>query len=559
MRSVIGDDLALQSLYRWERERAEHIFLTQPLDGGAVRDWTWGQAADEVRRMATYLKAQGWEPGTKIAILSRNCAWWVLADLAIWMSGHVTVPIYPSLKPQSVRQIMEHSESKACFLGATDETDTAVAGIPPGVPCVRFPTSTVEDCPTWDVLISANQPMGGSPVRSLKDLATIIYTSGTTGTPKGVMHSFGNLAYDAKVLAELIGLTEKERFISYLPLAHIVERAGLEGTTLLLGCRIFFTRSIETFLIDLKRAQPTIFLSVPRLWLKIQQGVFAKIPRDRLDTLLRIPILNRPVRRRILRQLGLSSVQHAASGAAPLPPEILMWYRKLGLNLLEGYGMTETLITHLPSPGSLRPGYVGSPIPGVEAKLAENDELLIRSPMSMLGYYRDPDGTRATFTEDGFIRTGDIARIDPDGQLKIVGRVKEQFKTSKGKYVAPAPIESQFMAHPMVEACCLMGAGMPRPFAVVLLSEEARKQSADPKARAELEASLLELMEAINIELDPHEQVSFVAVVYGPWTIGNDAMTPTLKIKRGVLESRYQAFVDDWNRQSRPIVWESAN
>ena len=177
----------------------------------------------------------------------------------------------------------------------------------------------------------------------------------------------------------------------------------------------------------------------------------------------------------------------------------------------------------------------------------------------MLGYYRDPEGTRAMFTEDGFIRTGDIARIDPDGQLKIVGRVKEQFKTSKGKYVAPAPIESQFMAHPMVEACCLMGAGRPRPFAVVLLSEEARKRNADPKARAALEASLLERMEAINIQLDPHEQVSFVAVVYGPWTIGNDAMTPTHKIKRGVLESRYQGFVDDWNRQSRPIVWESTN
>jgi long-chain acyl-CoA synthetase len=252
-------------------------------------------------------------------------------------------------------------------------------------------------------------------------------------------------------------------------------------------------------------------------------------------------------------------VHHAACGAAPLPPAILGWYRKLGLDLAEGYGMTETLITHLPTPSAVRPGCVGAAIPGVEARLSENDELLIRSPMNMLGYYRDPEATRAAFTEDGFIRTGDIARIEPDGQLKIVGRMKEQFKTSKGKYVTPAPIESQFMAHPMVEACCLMGAGMPRPFAVVLLSEEARQRSADPTARAGLEASLLELMDAINTQLDPHEQVSFVAAVYGPWTVGNDAMTPTLKIKRGVLESRYQAFVDDWNRQSRPIVWESAN
>ena len=559
MRYVSDEHLALQSLYRWERERSSQVFLTQPLESGVSREWTWAQTADEVRRMANFLQAQGWEPGTKIAILSRNCAWWIMADLAIWMAGHVTVPIYPSLKPQSVRQIMEHSGAKGCFLGATDDKDTAVSGIPPGVVCVRFPTSALENCDPWDVLISANRPMSGTPVRPPGELATIIYTSGTTGTPKGVMHSFANLAYDAKTLAKLIGLTERERFFSYLPLAHIVERAGLEGSALFLGCQVFFTRGIDSFLTDLNNSRPTIFLSVPRLLLKIQQGVFAKIPRDRLDKLLRIPILNLPVKRRILRQLGLHSVQHAASGAAPLPPEILQWYRKLGLNLSEGYGMTETLITHLPAPGSLRAGYVGAPLPGVEAKLGPNDELLIRSPMNMLGYYRNPEATRAMFTEDGFIQTGDVARIDPDGQLKIVGRVKEQFKTSKGKYVAPAPIESQFMAHPMVEACCLMGAGMPSPFAVVLLSEESRKQSSDPRARIALETSLRELMDVVNTQLDPHEQVSFVAVVYGPWTIGNDAMTPTLKIKRGVLENRYQGFVDDWNRQSRPIVWESSN
>jgi long-chain acyl-CoA synthetase len=559
MRGVTENDLALQLLYRWERERRDRVFLTQPLKAGGAREWTWGQAADQVRRMATYLKAQNWEPGTPIAILSRNCAWWIMADLAIWMSGHVTVPIYPSMKPQSMRQIMEHSGTKACFVGATDLQETVLDAIPPGVSCVRFPTATVDDWPTWEVLTAANTPMAGFPVRPASDLATIIYTSGTTGTPKGVMHSFSSLAYDAKTLDELIGLNEKERFISYLPLAHIVERAGLEGSALNLGCQVFFSAGIETFLADLNRAQPTIFLSVPRLWLKIQQGVFEKIPRERLDRLLRIPILNRPVKRRILRKLGFSSVLHAASGAAPLPPEILAWYRKLGLNLLEGYGMTETLITHLPAPGSIRPGYVGAAIAGVEAKLSESGELLIRSPMNMLGYFRDPDGTRALFTPDGFIRTGDIARIDEDGQLKIIGRVKEQFKTSKGKYVAPAPIESQFMANPMVEACCLMGMGMPRPFAVVLLSEEIRQRTADSGQRAAIESSLRQLMDSINKDLDPHEQVSFIAAVRGPWTIGNDAMTPTMKIKRGVLESRYQAFVDDWNRQSRPVVWESAN
>jgi long-chain acyl-CoA synthetase len=479
-----------------------------------------------------------------------------MADLAIWMAGHVTVPIYPSLKAQSIRRILEHCEAKACFLGATDEREATEAGIPAGVVCVRFPTASPSDWPTWEVLVTANLPIHDNPTRPADDLSTIIYTSGTTGAPKGVMHTFATCGYDAKILSGLIRLTDKERVLSYLPLAHIVERA-MEGTAIYLGYHIFFTEGIETFLADLARTRPTLFLSVPRLLLKFQQGVFAKIPERKLERLLRIPVLNRSVKKRILRKLGLDTVVTAASGAAPLPPEILLWYRKLGLNLSEGYGMTETWVTHLPAPGSFRAGYVGCAITGVEAKVNENQELLIRSPMNMLGYYKDPEGTRACFTADGFFRTGDQARIEPDGQLKIIGRVKEQFKTSKGKYVMPAPIESQLLAHPVVDACCLMGAGMPRPFAVVLLAEETRKVTARPTERATVEQTLLDLMNTVNTQLDPHEQLGFVAVAQGPWTVGNGFVTPTLKIKRNVLESRYQPCVDDWMRQNRPVVWES--
>jgi len=532
------------------------MFLTQP-HAGNVRDWTWGHAVAEIRCIAAWLKAQDWEPGSRVGILSRNCSWWIMADLAIWMAGHVTVPIYPSLKAQSIRQILEHCEAKACFLGATDDRDATEAGIPAGVDCVRFPTASPNDWPSWEVLVTANRPIPGYPVRPGDDLSTIIYTSGTTGTPKGVMHSFNTFGFDAKVLAQLIKLNDKERVLSYLPLAHIVERAGMEGTAIYLGYRIFFSEGIDTFLIDLNRARPTIFLSVPRLLLKFQQGVFAKIPEHRLERLLRIPILNRAVRKRILHNLGLDSVLNAASGAAPLPTEILLWYRKLGLNLAEGYGMTETLITHLPGPGSMRPGYVGCAIPGVEALVTEEQELLIRSPMNMLGYYKCPEATQACFTPDGFFRTGDLARIDPDGQLKIVGRIKEQFKTSKGKYVMPTPIEGHLLAHPVVDACCLMGAGRPHPFVVVLLAEETRKATARLSERAGVEQTLLDLMNTVNTQLDPHEQLSFVAVAEGPWTVGNGSITPTLKIRRNVLENRYQTCVDDWMKQNRPVVWET--
>jgi long-chain acyl-CoA synthetase len=555
---MLDEELPLQCMYRWERERAHRVFLTQPFAGGDVRDWTWAEAADEARRMSAYLKAQAWEPGSRVAILSRNCAWWVMADLAIWMAGYVTVPIYPSLKPQSIRQILEHSGAMACFLGPTDEKEAVSSGIPAHVLCIRFPTAPAGGGPCWHEIVAVCEPLAGTPTRAADELATIIYTSGTTGTPKGVMHSFAAFRFFAAAIKDLLDLTGEERLFSYLPLAHIVERAGLEVPALTFGLHIFFTESIETFLADLQHARPTIFLSVPRLLLKFQQQVLQKVPKKELDRLLRIPILNRTVKRRILRKLGLNSVRHAACGAAPLPTEILLWYRNLGLDLAEGYGMTETMITHLPKPGHVRPGYVGPAIEGVEAKVGENSELLVKSPMNMLGYYHDPESTRSAFTPDGFFRTGDVVQIEPDGQTRIIGRVKEQFKTSKGKYVAPAPIESKLMAHPAVEACCLMGAGQPSPFAVVLLSGEARQRCLNSHAQKALEESLRSQMEQLNTQLDPHERVHFIAIADGPWTIGNGFMTPTLKIRRNVLEGRYQALVDHWERTKSPVVWESA-
>ncbi len=555
---MLDDELPLQCMYRWERERAERIFLTQPFGGGNVRDWTWSQAADEVRRMAAYLKSQGWEPGARVAILSRNCAWWILADLAIWMAGYVTVPVYPSLKPQSVRQILEHSGARGCFIGPTDEKESASSGVPSGVLSIRFPNVPANGGVAWQAVLEATAPIEDSPTRPAEDLATIIYTSGTTGSPKGVMHSFAAFCFDARRLADLLGATGDQRALSYLPLAHIVERAGLEMPAIQLGSRLFFTEGIETFLADLHRARPTLFLSVPRLLLKFQQGVFEKVPKEKLDKLLRLPIIDRYTKRRILRQLGLNTVIHAACGAAPLPTEILLWYRNLGLDLAEGYGMTETLITHLPRPGHMRPGYVGAALDGVEVKLGANNELLVKSPMNMLGYYNDPQGTRDAFTSDGFFRTGDVVQLDSDGQVKIIGRLKEQFKTSKGKFVVPAPIESKLMSHPDVEACCLMGSGHASPFAIVLLSVEARRRCTMPDAWKVLEQSLRSQLEQVNSKLDPHERVQFIAIADGPWTVSNGLVTPTLKIKRTVLEDHYQTLVDNWERTNCPVVWESA-
>jgi len=555
---VAASDLPLERVYRWEREQPNRVFLTQPFGGGQVREWTWTQALGEARSIAAYLKAQDWEPGSRVAILSRNCAWWILSDLAIWMAGHVSVPIYPSLRAQTIRRILEHAGVKACFVGATDDRDVARATELPGLTWIAFPNARGSADLGWQDLVDANQPIAGCPIRTADEMATIIYTSGTTGAPKGVMHRFGSLAYNAKILTSHLALESDQRVLSYLPLAHIVERVAAEGLGCILGWHLFFTEGLETFLKDIGRARPTLLAFVPRLLVKMQQGVYAKIPKSKLDMLLRVPRLNRVVKRRVLEGLGFRYVRYAACGAAPLPVDVFLWYRNLGLPLLEGYGMTETMITHLPHPSAVRPGWVGVALDGVETRLGANNELLVRSPMNMIGYYREPQMTAESFTEDGFFKTGDVVTVGADGQTQIVSRVKEQFKTSKGKYVVPAPIEARLMEDPAVEACCLMGSGQPSPFAVVTLSDAAREGCREAGERRRMEESLWATAEAVNAVVEPFERLSMIVVVDGPWTVANGLLTPTMKVRRGFLEARYQQRVDEWRAQGRNVVWDAS-
>jgi long-chain acyl-CoA synthetase len=556
MTELDSNDLPLQRAYHWESARANEVFLTQPMGAGVVRDWTWAQAMQDARRMAAYLKGLGYEPGARIAIMSKNTAWWMMSDLAIWMAGYVSVPIYPNLVAETVRLIMEHSECKLCIVGKLDDWKSMEPGIPKGLPCISTPLCDAKGFTAWDDIIKTTQPMTASPTFAADAIATIIYTSGTTGMPKGAVHGFASFGHTAKAFESILHLGTEDRALSYLPLAHVAERCLVEGQSIYGGSRIYFAESLDTFLTDLQRARPTFFFSVPRLWVKFQQGVFAKMPAKKLDLMMSIPILGGIVKKKILKQLGLDSVRFAGTGAAPLPPQVMAWYRKLGLELLEGYGMTEQFALATTSlPGKSRVGYVGSASPCCEVKLSETGEVLTRGPAHMQGYYKEPEKTRETMTEDGWLKTGDLGEMDAQGRLKIIGRAKEQFKTSKGKYVSPAPIESKLGAFTRIEACLVSGVAFPQPFALAMLPAGQWDALKAPDARKEFGDELAAHMQAVNEQLDPHERLDFVVVVPEQWTVESGFVTPTLKIKRNVVEKHYASYFETWAKSKQKVVW----
>jgi long-subunit acyl-CoA synthetase (AMP-forming) len=295
---------------------------------------------------------------------------------------------------------------------------------------------------------------------------------------------------------------------------------------------------------------------VPRLWLKFQQGVFAKMPPAKLDRLLSIPIIGRLVAKKVLKGLGLDAVKQAGSGSAPLPPELIRWYRKLGLKLFEGYGMTEdNSYSHSSNESASEPGYVGVPMPGVQVKLSPEGEILIKSPGQFIGYYKQPELTKASFTEDGFFRTGDRGERRADGLLKITGRTKELFKTAKGKYVAPAPIENRLNAHPMVELSLVSGVGQPSAYALVVLAESLRPRLSDAAVKGEVQREMEQLLQAVNRELADYEQLQMIVVVRDPWSIENGFLTPTMKIKRSRIEAAVERHVEQWYAQRTQVLW----
>ncbi len=534
------------------RSRSKEIFLSQPYQRN-WHDYTWLETKEQIMSMAAYLQSLGLQPGDKVAIISKNCAHWIMSDLAIMMAGCVSVPLYPTISAEIIEYVITHSEAKAAFVGKLDDWKNQKSGMPSDVHTISFPFWTEACDISWNQAVKQSTPLSEPVERKPDDWMTIIYTSGTTGLPKGVIHSYHTLPYAVANGLEALDRIKvgREIYFSYLPLAHIAERMLVEMGSLYSEGRVYFTESLDTFAEDLQKVQPTVFLAVPRIWTKFQMGILEKMPQKRLNLLLSIPFVSNIIKKKIKQSLGLSRTRYILSGAAPFPVSTNLWFEKLGIEIGEAYAMTEnSAYSHITRPDARRPGYVGQLFPRVKARISDEGELQTKSEANMVGYYKDPVKTAEVITEDGYMRTGDVGEITPDGFLKITGRIKDIFKTDKGKYVAPAPIETALSKNTMIEQVCLVGSNLPQTMALIVLSEEAK--TLDQKAVAD---SLLKTMKQVNEKIDKHEKMKKIILIREDWTVENNLLTPTLKIKRNLLEKKYSEFYQEWYNEKEAAVW----
>jgi long-chain acyl-CoA synthetase len=541
--------LLVEKFYQFEASQPNDLFLSEPVNG-IYREFTWAKAGQEIRSMAAALQNMGLGNEDKVCILSKNCAHWIMADLAIAMAGCIAVPLYPNITPEAINEIILHSESKAIFVGKLDNPTYLRQGIPDSLIQITYPFYPNEGCINWDQLVKDTAPLEGTPTPDSEKLASIVYTSGTTGQPKGVMNSHGALGFAVDAFLKSYPHLHKETFFSYLPLCHVAERMLVECGGIYTGSTIYFVESMDTFAANLAHTQPTVFLAVPRIWEKLQEGILKKMPQKKLSRLLSIPGINWLIRFGIQKKLGLSRYKHAFTGASPINPAVLFWFQQLGIIIQEAYGMTENMaLSHSNRKNSAKFGTVGPSYEGVEVRLGKDNEVLVKSEASMMGYFKEPELTAASF-EDGFLKTGDEGMIDADGFLTITGRIKDQFKTSKGKYVMPAVIESKLLQAGLLSQVCVIGSGLPSAIAICTLSEPMKVNNADLQ-----QAQLLDLMKQTNSQLEHHEKISKMIVLEEEWTTANGLLTPTLKIKRKAVDASFGEKYIPWSQREEAIIW----
>ncbi len=526
--------LPAEKLAYWLEHASDFELLHQPIKG-EYHTFTWKRVNDEARKLANFLKLQGLEKGDKIAMLSKNTAHWIIADLAIMLGGYVSVPIYPTANKETISFVLDHASCKAIILGPLDNWQSQAPGVPGSTLKIAMPFETIPADHYWDDIIANGTPCETVHQADASELMTILYTSGSTGNPKGAMHSYASFVAAGKNLGARFGTSQTDRSLSYLPLSHCTERAYVESTMLSYGMQVYFVEGLDTFPANLNHCRPTVFGSVPRLWTQFQKNILSGIPNDQLQKLLANSATAEATKTTIKTQMGLQDARVFMSGSAPLSEKILEWYRDLDINISEGWGMTECFAcgsSHIPGT-EVRFGTVSQPADDADVIIAEDNEILIKTESNMIGYYKDEAKTLETITKDGYVHTGDLGEIN-DGYLSIVGRKKDIFKTDKGKYVAPVPIESEFGQNEYIEQMCLMGTQLVQPVLVVNLSEHSAALDKD-----ELATSLLNTMNTVNNKLEAHAKVGAIIVATQVWTTESGELTPTLKVKRHIVEKTY--------------------
>lgn len=541
----------VDNFIKWENLKGEDTFLIQPINGNN-QEFTWSQVGEEARKVCSYINSFNFPKKSKIAILSKNCAHWIITDLAIMMSGNISVPIYANVNGKTAKYILEHSESVMLFLGKLEEDDWKQMKnyIPKNIEKVDYGFYNLESNFTkWDSIISEYKPTDKVFNISLNDIITIIYTSGTTGIPKGVVLNYKAAATATKNLDLLFPLNENDRFISYLPLSHIAERALVEHGGILSGGKIFFVESLETFVENLKYCKPTIFFGVPRIYTKFMTKILSIFPQRAINIIMKIPILNNIFSFIIRKALGLNKSRICITGAASIPKSTLEWFDRFKLKIYEAYGMSEnSACSHGNYPGNIKFGTVGKAMPDTDIKITEQGEITMKNDCIMQGYFKEKDLTKKTI-RNGYLHTGDKGKIDEDGYLTITGRIKDIFKTAKGKYVAPNPIEMKLSKNTFIEQVCVVGENLAQPIALVILSE-------GKKIASDLKYSFENLISSINDQLENHERIKKIVILKDIWSIENNILTPTLKIKRNVIEDKYKKFYMKWFNTEGQIVYQ---
>lgn len=547
--------------YDWEEKFKDKPFLRQPF-GDSWEEYTWGETGQLARRLATGLKSLGLKKGSHIGLISKNCREWIIADLAIIMAGYVSVPFFPNLKSTEIKSLIEFGEVSALFVGKLENWEEMKNGVDKDLPIIAFPhyenNSIVSEGFQWDEFISKFEPQRENYHPNLDDVWTIIFTSGTTGNPKGVVLSFKinqstDVMYTKNYNPLCVDFEGNNSFFSYLPLNHIAERIAIEFTAFKNGGIISFTESIETFVKNLSDVQPSVFFGVPRIYTKFQLGILSKFNQKKLDILLAIPLLSNIIKKKLKKALGLYNAKVVVSGAAAMQIAQRNWFRKIGVNITIGYGMTENcaITTQLPGSNFTKPGSVGKVQPQVEIKIDDStEEVLMRGPYMMLGYFNDKIITNNTI-KDGWLHTGDKGRIDSDGYLYITGRVKDTFKTSKGEFIDPGKIEAMFGEVDFFDQICVVGLGIPQPIMLVNISEVGKKLE-----KNDLENKLTEKLNSVNELSFNYKKVAKIIICKDLWTPENEILTPTMKIKRGNVDKLYQDNYLDWYNNSKKIVWE---